>query len=256
MAKNKGEIEEMRLKLALAHLRDSNYDYSMPYIGKIISVGLESEYKTTPFDNLGEIKNLTSNEVEKYSAEIGALKAPSKSKSDVLINGIGISLKCSAASPSAIVNHTHRKGFEFVCSNIGSSISVLDLMVDRYWELRSTGKIKEDTHVVDPLFPFNDKNYFIPIVKYFLFKGTGSSISTHPASYVLDFPDTTNPQTWKILSQEEIVDKLWNNLVFSIRSKAMPKNYDPENSLFKSISRWSKFWQEKYRGTLHIRVKK
>ncbi len=253
MAKNKGEIEEMRLKLVLSFLRDSSYIHQT--IGKICSVKLENEYARSGLTSLDEIKNLTSADVEQYCNYINAKKAPSKSKSDVIINGNGVSLKYSSASPSAIVNHTHRKGFEYACCQADVDISELDLMVEKYWELRTSGEISEDTHITDSNCPFNNKEYFYPILKYFLFKGTGSGISSYPADYVLDFPDTTDPNTWRMISQDDIVDKYWNHLVFSIRSKAMPTHFDPNDKNFESIAKWTKYWQNKYRGTLHIRVK-
>ncbi len=260
MAKNKGEIEEMRLKLALVYLRDNLEDFELDFISTIKSVGFDGEYAKNNFNTLDDIKQLSATDVENACIKIGAFKSPSKAKSDVFVNNTGLSLKYSASAPSAIVNHTHRAGFEFACKQVNSDISKLDKMIEEYWILRKNGDIKQDIQFTDSLCPFNDKKYLLPILKYFLFIGTGSCISEYPSKYFLEFSDSTDKSTWKISLPETIVEEIWDRLVFSVRSKAMPENFEtkfakkyPEK--YASIAKWTSFWQNKHRGTLHIRIK-
>jgi len=59
----------------------------------------------------------------------------------------------------------------------------------------------------------------------------------------------------KVIGKEQYFDEVWLNLVFSIRSKGMPPKYpNVENS--DSISVWTRHFDEKDKGSLHIRVKK
>lgn len=261
MAKNKGEIEELRIKLALIWFRDNQPSVGCHFeLGDIINVGFGSKSYTplpSSIKNLSQITLMSDADVENCCHYVGATKAGLFDKADVMINGNGVSLKCSSAAKAALVNHTMRIGFEFACNEAGCNISPLDRIIDEYWRKRISGVIKEDVKNTNPNSPFaSQKKFLAPILHYFLFKGSGSRLSPNPASCVLSFGSATDPASWKIFQPDDVIDSIWNDLVFSVRSKGMDNNYpniaDPVR--LASIQRWTRSWQGKYRGTLHIRL--
>ncbi|MDR1404926.1 MAG: hypothetical protein LBJ20_05125 [Candidatus Methanoplasma sp.] len=226
-----------------------------------MSVGFWKEYKSAP-DIFTETMTVDSNWSESKIMEIAGEmlieKAPVSCKSDVYINGNGYSLKSTYGANSALVNHTNRIGFERVCRETGADIAVLDSIIDNYWKLRESGDIREDVSNSDPASPFQGyKEYFRPILEYFLFVGSGSRRSKNPADYILEFGDPFDNTKWKIITKREAIDVFWPKLVFSMRSKkGMPPNYDldyrgPDAS---SIAKWVRNCRGEYKGALHIRV--
>ena len=186
-------------------------------------------------------------------------KAPTTSKRDIMINGIGVSLKSLRGAAFALVNHTTREKWLRVCSRLNLNISPLDEMVEDYWDLRLAGKIGEDIKSKDLLCPFGNtperKSYLKPLIDYFLFEGTGGGDSPYPAQRILEFESTEDPDTWKILDRNSAYERIWKGLRFSIRSKAMPAHYaEMKDGLKKDeIAPWVRHIDGKYRGALHIR---
>ncbi len=253
--KNKGETGEILIKIKLVQMRDNGESFNgVP----IKSVGYFKEYKhlTTSLEDLAAC---SVDELEKVSGEMYIEKAGVFDKADVFINNVGVSLKSTFGANSALINHTSRPGFERVCQEVGADITVLDGIIDRYWELRLAGEIPEDIPNWNPKSPFRDyKEYFGPILEYFLFTGTGSRASKNPAEYIIEFEDPLDPDMWKIISQEDAIDEIWDKLVFSLRSKkGMPPNYtlDYKGKNAASIARWVKFYDGDYKGALHVRIK-
>ena len=164
-------------------------------------------------------------------------------------------------SAPALVNHTSRPGFEFASDQSGFDIKVLDAMIDEYWALRESGKIREDIMNDDVLSPFrNKKEVLRPLLNYFLFDGTGSKVSALPADHILGFTNPLKPETWRLYNRSNAIDDMWDNLVFSLRAKkGMPSGY-PDNLKSQkmkdakpSIDLWTKYINHDYRGALHIR---
>ena len=255
---NAGERDEIIFKLLLTQLRDNN---SFLFGEKIQSVGfLDKEYGSleTGF-NISSLKCYSDDDLQRIADSVGMTKAPSGAKSDVYINGIGVSLKSLSAAPAALVNHTARPGFQFACNYTNTPIDTLDEIIDEYWELRENGIITEDTRISDQTCPFsNYKNYLKPILEYFLFTGTGSKISSTKASYLIEFSDPCNINTCKKLTPSDAFDAVWPKLIFSLRAKkGMPSNYNPNTYTGKnasSIAKWVRYHSGNYRGALHIRT--
>lgn len=253
---NKGERDEILIKFYLAYLRDKNKEWLK---GIINSVGFNDiEYKELPIDSLDEILNYSDSELLDLAIQVGITKSSPSSKSDVYINKIGYSLKSQSAAPPALVNHTTRPGFERVCNIVGVDISELDEVINQYWDLREKNIIREDIKNDDKNSPFkNRKDILKPILEYFLFSGTGSRNSTHPAKYILTFSNPFDMNTWEVLTPSESVDQLWDKLVFSVRAKkGMPYNYDLQTYSGRnaqSIAKWVRYHSGDYRGALHIR---
>ena len=224
----------------------------------IKSVGYSEEYVSHTID-LTKIASCSVDELEKISGEMMIDKAGTYDKADVYINDVGVSLKSTYGANSALINHTARPGFERVCSEVGADIGVLDGIIDRYWELRLSGEIPEDIQNWNPKSPFREyKEYFRPILEYFLFTGTGTRASKHPADYIIEFADPLDPKEWKVVSKETAIDEIWDNLVFSMRSKkGMPPNYtlDYNGKNASSIARWVRLCDGDYKGALHVRIK-
>ena len=254
---NQGERDELLAVIRLVQLRDA--DKSLPLLGKIKRVGYDDrEYSSAPRSAVTNHK-LSDSKLSLIASKMGITKAGASDKADVCVNGMGVSIKSMRNAPPALVNHTARPGWVRICEEIDHDIRPLDAIIDSYWQLRQTGKIKEDIANSDSASPFREKlEYLKPLLSYFLFRGTGSRVSLSPADYLLDFTDPESESTWGVFSPEGIVDLIWPKLVFSVRSKkGMPPTYphmsDQEKQ--KSIARWTKLHQNEYRGALHVRVR-
>jgi len=254
---NSGERGEYLIKLKLIEMRDNG----VPFFGETIrSVGFGgNEYLPLP-DDFSFMERRNDDELTSICHCLGIRKGSTFDKSDVYINGRGYSLKSLSAAPPALVNHTKRNGFEFACTNVGMDIARLDGIVNRYWESRLSGQIKEDVPNTHPFSPFAmEQETLSPILQYFLFTGSGSKVSEHPAEFLLEYRNPLDTETWRKIDPDTAIDELWPYLFFSIRAKkGMPSNYHPdtyrgENA--ESILRWTRFTSGDYRGALHVRVR-
>lgn len=253
---NKGEKNEYLVKMRLVQLRDSAQfvniiDSDRP----ISSVGFGgNEYGELP-QNIS-LNNLSDDELLTLAESIGIKKGGTYDKADVYVNDIPYSIKSLQTAPPALVNHTPRYGWERVCSKVECSIDELDSIIAEYWNLRKTDIIKEDICNNDANSPFaSHKDYLLPILNYFLFKGSGAGDSKHPAEFILDFTDPLDIDTWNVFG-EEYLDTHWEKLVFCLRSKKGMGNYPNIKDIAKknSMKKWTEFFQGSYRGALHVRV--
>lgn len=182
-------------------------------------------------------------------------KAPGTYKADIGINGKNYSVKYKGGARSAIVNHTNRKGFLRVCEEVGVGMDQLDSIIREYWEKREAGVITEDVSNSNLQSPFrNHKEYLENFLRYFLFEGTGGRDSKFKADAFIEFSNPKDPETYNILSKEDVINHVWDSLVFSVRSKkGMPLKYNPE--LNADLSAWVRYrpGDEYPKGALHIR---
>ena len=267
---NKGERDELLIKIKLLVMQKNNEP--IPGIGTIeslINPSSENGQKSLAFGQKIQFNNLNStlNEIDKYNDEelnnyaikIGFQKASTFAKADIIINHLGVSLKSTRNAPPALVNHTTRPGFEFASNNYSGDIYELDKIINEYWTLRLSNNIKQDVKAIDAPF-MNKKEIIKPFLNYFLFYGSGSKISSHPAKIILSFESPLDTNSWKIYDESNSIDHYWNKLVFSMRSKGMPKGYPNISSRMKekktSIDIWTNYINDKYKGSLHIRAEK
>ena len=255
---NAGERDELLIQLKLVELRDTGQ--ILPSLGRIESVKLMTEYRNLPTPtDIAILQEISETDLAQLAVEVGIHKAGAFLKADVVINGIGVSLKSLRKGPPAIVNHTSRPGFERAADYCGVNINDLDVLIADYWRLRLAGTITEDTRNTDSYSPFaNHKSILKPYLNYFLFKGTGSKLSDLPSEYILSFSDPLNIATWRLFNQSEAVDDIWGGLVFSLRSKkGMPPGYPNVTARYSdvlpSIRMWTREIAGDYRGALHIR---
>ena len=185
-------------------------------------------------------------------------KSGTFSKADIFINGTGYSLKYTNAMPPALINHTRRTGWEFAALQKGVSMNNLDKLVSDYWSKRLSGTITEDIANSDPRSPFAAHfNIFLPFLEYFIFEGTGSRVSYHPASEVIELSDPCDIQTWDLLNRSQLLQNLWPRLIFSMRSgKGMPSDINSVSQAEKSsIMVWAQKMQGSLKGALHVRIR-
>lgn len=222
--------------------------------GRINEISDDGNLESLKWDAMAE-DDLANFRIENLIKTLNISKSGMKSKADISINGVLYSIKEIGASPPAIINHTPRPGFENVCKIIGTPIQGLDDIVSVYWDLRTKGTIKEDTCTSDKNCPFTKhRDYLKPIIEYFVFTGTGSGGSRYPADKVLEIDYKDLPDKIRVIKKDEYFDDVWPNLVFSIRNKGMPPNYpNIENS--ESVSIWTRPFDGKDKGSLHVRVK-
>lgn len=257
MPKNVGEYDELRIKLRLVELRDSNNTVTID--GKCFnlkSIGLEREFDSLPKGT--NLRTMTDAQIETLAIRIGAGKARGSYKADVNINGEGFSVKSHRSAPPAIVNHTPRWGWHRICQQLKVDITKLDNMVKEYFQLRKSGLIGEDIYNSDSRSPFkNEKEYLRPILNYFLFTGTGAGDSDYPAKYVLDCEDPYDISTWKIHDESDYLDIFWDDMKFSMREKgfeAYPYSRPCDAWKTQLASPWAVKIDGVYKGSLHVRV--
>ena len=257
MSKNKGEYDELRIKLRLIELRDTGATIRVggKYI-KIESVGLDYEFSPLPAGT--DLSSMSDFAIESLANSVGAGKAKVSYKADVIINGDGYSVKSHRSMPPAIVNHTPRWGWYRICENLGIDIKPLDRMVDEYFKLRAKGVLKEDVYNTDPNSPFSkNKEYLRPILNYFLFKGSGQKDSECPAKFVLDFDKPLDENTWQLHDESNYIDMFWDDLKFSMRNKGFEAYpYSRESDKWKTplAKPWAFTFDGSIKGSLHVRV--
>lgn len=234
---NIGEEDEIKVLKQLVSLKGK----IIPCLGKLSSV---ADFQGNEFKNENDIS-----------------KAPSHAKRDVIINGIGYSLKSTRAAPAAIVNHTTREKWLRVCGRLGLKIDELDKMVSEYWNLRENGQIGEDIWAYDKKCPFGNskerREYLKKLLNYFLFEGSGINDNPYPAENVLEIETPDDINTWKVINKDQAFEELWPNIKFSLRSKkGMPQDYANMKDLSKKkeMEPWVRFIDGDYRGALHIRA--
>ena len=249
---NVGEISEFCFKAYMLRQRDENREDTD--FGKIYE--LSDDVNLVDIDWEPSLKqSLDDNDWETLRDELRIGKSRSKAKMDISINKTRYSMKDVGGSPYAIVNHTARPGYENVCNDVGVSIKELDIIIDEYWKLRAERIIAEDVKNSDNTCPFlSHKTYMKKIIEYFIFTGTGSGKSIHPADKVLELNYKKLPSSLRVYDKAKYYDKIWSRLIFSVRSKGMPKTY-PDCKKAASINQWTRKRDRRYKGSLHIRYK-
>ena len=254
---NQGEKDEYLLKLFLVECRRNN---RMIPIGDKIQVvknveNAKREEIEYP-DKILKWNSISSGLLVYICQKIKAGKSGAFDKADVFINGIGISVKSQRGSAPSIINQTTRDKILRIMNSMNCPIEPLDHIVDRYWFLRLNGG-PEDVCGLGLNNPFTiseNGNSNLPIMKpilnYFTFKGTGTRDSAAPATYVLSVRNPEDISTWIYYSEDDFVDSVWENLVFSIRAKGLP------SLITKEMQPWVKEIDGLKKGTLNVRVKK
>ena len=92
------------------------------------------------------------------------------SKIDITLNNKNCSIRCLNYTDRALVNHSHRRKYEAVCSYIGESILPLDRMINDYWICRKLGVFNEDCYSYSSLNPFLEhKEYLNKLLTFMAF---------------------------------------------------------------------------------------
>ena len=249
---NVGEISEFCFKAYMLRQRDENREDTV--FGKIHE--LSDDVNVVDLEWKPSLKqSLDDNDWETLRDELGIGKSRSKAKMDISINKIRYSMKDVGGKPYAIVNHTHRSGYENVCNDVGVSIKELDIIIAEYWKLREEKIITEDVKNSDDACPFlSHKAYMKKIIEYFIFTGTGVGKSDYQADKVLELNYKELPSSLRVYDKAKYYDKIWSRLIFSVRNKGMPPKY-PVCKNAASINQWTRKRDRRYKGSLHIRYK-
>ena len=178
-----------------------------------------------------EIINVKTNQPYTFKEEIK--KAAARCKADIIIkfnktNMIRyVSMKALNGAKPSILNHTPRSAKVFQ-TILKECIPYIDLLAQEYIQKRKSNAIGEDV----PFYKLaaykdeNIKNSFIKTISYFVFTGTGSSISPNECDGIL----LTNKDGSLKFIDCDIAEKkyiyitsLIDNCTISFRSKGMPK---------------------------------
>lgn len=257
---NVGDRDEYLLKLFLIECRQKSI--SVP-IGEEMQVVKSVGTRTMEFGDLNYIMDWTSLQAEELisvCASVKATKAGMFDKADVYVNGIGISVKSQRGGNPSLINHTTRDKILRVMNVIHQPILPLDKIVDRYWDLRLAHKISEDTSISDDLCPFACSNkqeglsILKPLLNYFAFDGTGTRDSQSPAVLILSLESPTDVSTWTFYSKDNFIDSVWEQLVFSIRSKSTPLFIDESKEEHQLMLPWIREVDQSLKGSLSVRI--
>ena len=254
---NQGERDEYLLKLFLVECRKQKR--CIPIGDKVEEV---KSVQNSKREDIGyPEKTLSWNSINPgllvyFCQQIHADKAGAFDKADVFINEIGISVKSQRGAAPSIINQTPRDKILRVMKAINRPIAPLDHIVNRYWFLRENGGV-EDVSGLNMDNPFaldesgkSNLSYMKPLLNYFTFKGTGTRDSKAPALYVLSISNPEDTTTWVYYTEENFVDSVWANLVFSIRGKGLPSEITDD------ILPWVREIGGVKKGTLNVRVPK
>lgn len=257
MANYLGEYDKLRVLLRLIELRDEHNEIVLDKTPvSIHTVGLVNEYGSLP--NCLDLRKLKYPEIEGLAKDVGAFRTKNPFKSDVIINGEGYIIRTERLSPPRLVHHLPRWGWFRVCEQLGLNISLLDDMVNDYYDLLYQGKIKEEIYNYNRLSPFAEqKEYLLPLLSYFYFSGTGTKDSDFPAKYVLQCKDPFDISKWKIYDKTAYLEHNWNFIKFSMCSKgfeAYPYT-DRRNAWKTALSKpWAKIINGQERGALDVSI--
>jgi len=258
MGINIGEIDELKAKLSLIYWRDNRiHEISNVGFYDLNSTNTYIEYPSHGY-NPTQISTMQTQQLCSLCSSLGISKSPSGIKADVVINRENASLKSRGGALPALLNHTNRSGIEKVFNRIQLPIQPLDSAINDYWMKRTSGIIREDVKMNDPMSPFLSIKIstMVPLLSYFLFTGTGKGDSDIPANVVWEMSDPTDYTTWRRLAPHQVTQNIIDSTVVSLRSKkGMPKYYSGQTDTLinQSIAMWTRYWQGEYRGALHIR---
>ena len=186
------------------------------------------------------------------------------SKVDITLNNKHTSIRCLNYTDRALVNHSHRRKYEAVCNYIGESIKPLDNIISDYWTCRKLGVFNEDCYSYSSLNPFlEQKEYLSKLLTFMAFNtfdydkaGEGGFIAERIVN-IIDYIDPWDENTWRIFTPNNYFESIWQYLCFSMRDrKGMPTDEKlmlAENS---DIRMWTREIGGRYKGALHIRIKK
>lgn len=186
------------------------------------------------------------------------------SKIDLTLNNKHCSIRCLNYTDRALVNHSHRRKYEAVCNFIGEPVKPLDKMVSDYWICRKLGVFNEDCYSYTSLNPFLEhKEYLGRLLTFMAFntfdydKAGKEGFVAERIVNIIDYVDPWDENTWRIFTPANYFESIWKYLCFSMRDrKGMPSDEKlmlPENS---DIRLWTKEVGGRYKGALHIRIKK
>jgi len=186
-------------------------------------------------------------------------------KCDITIDGKDYAIRCLNYTDRALINHSHRRKYEAVCKRLNLDISELDEMIQEYWTRRSLGAFNEDCYFYSDLNPFlSHRDYLKELLTYMAFNSfdynkdpLSNEFVKDSVDRILDYVTPWDESSWNIYFPNNYFDSIWSSLCFSMRDrKGMPKDEDlllPENE---DIMKWVYLMGGRYKGALHIRVKK
>lgn len=251
------KFDIFRVVLCLVQMRDKNMSFSFgnrfQLIQSIKSKG--SELKRDAKLLSLNIAELTDREASLLCTSIGYIVPSPRCKTDLTINGKNYAIRCLNYTDRALVNHKVRTKYLNVCDILQMDITPFDKMIDEYWLLRECGIINEDIINSNELSPFaRHMDYLKPILSHMAFCGCEER-NSESADYILDYIDPSDYHSWKVYSEENYIDTIWNYLRFSFRAdRGMPVAYEYNNPLWSEVTRWTHYILGQYKGALHIRV--
>lgn len=188
--------------------------------GRIRSVGYTREYGELPPDlGVYTLSNLQADEIRALADRINMRKMkPLGAKSDIYLNDVGYVIYNLTHEPPVIMDGVTRDGMEAVCQQAGAAIEELDACISEYQRLRADGTIGEEVANTDLQSPFRSRRELLePIIRYYLFEGSESGMSMFPAECAIDYVDPLNTNTWSVYEPEEMMDLIWDRLVFAVK---------------------------------------
>lgn len=132
--------------------------------------------------------------------------ADQSSKSDIIINGRGCSVKAFAGSSPSIASHMNKKNFQNLLSKVGiNEVNEFLEAVEKHNEecpihMRCTLKVSD--------FPYNvlPRDEWVKLLSYLSFYGTATRDSKNPAEFVIEI--SKNGKSFKVLNKDEFINSV------------------------------------------------
>lgn len=150
--------------------------------------------------------------------------ADQTSKSDIIINGKGCSIKAFVGSLPSIASHINKNNLINLLLKVG--ISDIDNFIDAVdtHNEQCPQNIKCTLRVFD--FPYDKlkKEDWVKIITYLSFYGTATRISKNPAEFVIEI--SKNGNSFKVLNKEEFINSILDRIVLWVtKDKNDPKKW-------------------------------
>lgn len=144
--------------------------------------------------------------------------ADQSSKSDVIINGRGCSIKAFTGSAPSIASRMNRKNFQNLLAKVGiSDIQDFIKAVDNHHEECVIGNLKCTLKISDPPYNVLPKEEWTKLINYLSFEGSATRKSRNPAEFVIEI--AKNGKTFKILSKEEFINSALDRIILWVEKR-------------------------------------
>lgn len=158
------------------------------------------------------------------------------SKSDIIINGVGISVKSFSGSYPSIATKVNRKNFISLLNKVGvEDVNSFIQAVDSHHETCVVENKECTLKITDEPYNRLNKEDWTKLIDYLAFTGTATRKMRNPAEYVIEL--IGKKERPSILTKEEFVNSMLSKLILWIERKPYYSESTPEEEI--EARKWS-----------------